>query len=68
MLPQRVAVRVGAEAADVVAALTENGEIGNTATDGDKINTLFSQYAVNAFSGRASVDEVLQQVSDGLSR
>ncbi len=59
---------VGAEAADVVAALTENGEIGNTATDGDKINTLFSQYAVNAFSGRASVDEVLQQVSDGLSR
>lgn len=59
---------VGSEAAEVVAALTENGQIDNSATDGDKINTLFSQYAVNAFSGTSTVEEVLQQVSEGVSR
>lgn len=59
---------VGEQAATVVAALTENGQVDPSATESDKISTLFTQYAVNAFSGASTVDEVLQQVSDGVSR
>lgn len=59
---------VGEEAAAVVAALTENGQVNPSATESTKIDTLFGQYEVNAFSGTSSVEEVLKQVSDGVGR
>jgi multiple sugar transport system substrate-binding protein len=59
---------VGEEAATVVAALTENGQVNPAAKNGDKIGDLFNQYEVNAFSGSSTVEEVLQQVDDGANR
>ena len=59
---------VGEEAATVVAALTENGQVVPSAVDADKLGDLFQQYEANAFSGTSTVEEVLQQVSDGAAR
>lgn len=59
---------VGEEAATVVAALTENGQVNPSGTNGDKIGDLFMQYQVNAFSGSSTVEEVLRQVDEGANR
>jgi len=56
---------VGAQPAAVVKALTEHSQNLPAATNANQINTLFTQYEVDAFSGKSSVSEVLQQVAAG---
>lgn len=59
---------VGEEAATVVAALTENGQVFPSANEAEKIGDSFAQYSVNAFSGSSTVDEVLDQVAGAVQR
>lgn len=54
------------EAADVVASLTENGQATLTPVNLNEINTLVTQFQVEAFSGSSTVEEVLAQVEAGL--
>jgi len=58
----------GAEPAAVVKILTENGRVGVSATNGDKINTLFTQYEVNGFSGKSTAAQILQDVRNGVGQ
>lgn len=60
---------IGSEqAANVVRSLLENGEATLTPVNLVQINTMFTQYAVKAYSGANTVEEVLQQVDAGLSQ
>lgn len=59
---------VGEEAASVVKVLTENGKVGVPAENGEKINTLFSQYVVDGFSGKSDAAQVLEAVSAGVGK
>jgi multiple sugar transport system substrate-binding protein len=59
---------VGPEAAAVVKILTANGQVSVAATNLNKINTLFSQYEVDGFSGKSTAAEVLKNVSAGLGQ
>jgi len=57
---------VGPQAAAVVKLLTANGQVAATATNGNEINTLFTQYEVDGFSGKSTAAEVLKDVNAGL--
>lgn len=54
---------VGEQAGDVVEALTKNGQVVPAAKQSTQIGTLFTQYETDAFSGKSSPKQVLEQVS-----
>lgn len=59
---------VGEQAASVVGTLQANGQVLPAATQGNEINTLFTQYEDDAFSGKSSVRDVLKQVAAGVKQ
>jgi multiple sugar transport system substrate-binding protein len=59
---------VGAHAASVVGTLQANGQVLPGATQSTQIGTLFTQYEVDAFSGKSTVQEVLRQVAAGVTQ
>jgi len=50
---------------DVVQSLLANGAETTVPTNLNQLNTLMTKYEVNAFSGKSSVTDVLQQVKAG---
>lgn len=54
--------------ADVVKQLTANGTPTPVPDNLTQLDTMFTQYEVDAFSGKSTVTQVLQQVQSGLSQ
>lgn len=59
---------VGPQAAAVVKVLTENGQVVPSATDSNQIGTLFTQYETDAFSGKSTPKQVLEQVASAVGQ
>lgn len=57
-----------AEIASVVKQMTINGAATPVPTNYNQLNTQFTQYEVEAFSGKSSVSQVLQQVKSSASQ
>lgn len=57
---------VGPEAAAVVKQLTSNGAVYPAPKNFTQLNSLFTQYEVDAFSGKSSAEDVLNQISAAL--
>lgn len=57
-----------AQLSDVVKQMTLNGAATPVPSNYTQLNTLFTQYEVDAFSGKSSVSQVLQQVKSGASQ